>query len=94
LWLDQNKIQIIVGDLFDFNPNLEIIFLASNKIIFIDSEAFGGLKKLRFLHLEFNPCTSDGSHSFNDHEKAQQVIEDVKKSCEDPNRKKKSFDKK
>lgn len=53
--LDSNDIQVIETGLFDFNPNLVIIWLSS-KILHIDAGVFTNLKKLAYLYLGNNLC--------------------------------------
>lgn len=58
LWLGSNDIEVIEVDLFDFNPNLEWIFLENNKIKNVESGAFNKLQKLNNLNFDKNPCHS------------------------------------
>ncbi|KAG5667825.1 hypothetical protein PVAND_015794 [Polypedilum vanderplanki] len=56
LYLNSNAIEFIVGPLFKFNLELEIIDLSYNKISLYDYRTFEQLPKLRFLDLRENIC--------------------------------------
>jgi Leucine-rich repeat (LRR) protein len=79
LWLDNNELQEIKGDLFEFNPNLENMSFTSNKIVHIDSGAFDGLVKRDYLNLSKNPCTE-----FMENKNFLEIIREVEKSCKNP----------
>jgi len=59
LW--NNKIEILEKNLFEFNPNLDYIFLESNKISHIDPNVFDKLLKLNDLWLRSNTCINMGT---------------------------------
>lgn len=58
LWLGSNDIEIIKDDLFQYNPNIEWIYLEYNKIKNVESGAFENLQKLHNLNFINNPCHS------------------------------------
>lgn len=83
LWLWENEIQVIHGDLLEFNRNLVWIELQRNKIIRIDSGAFDNQPKLKYLYLGNNECTFDDDDyvAYNDREKVLQVIQKTEETC-------------
>lgn len=58
LWIGANNIEVIVSDLFEFTPNLELVQISSLKIKYVGSGAFDNLKKLTILNAGANPCHS------------------------------------
>jgi hypothetical protein len=81
LWLGYNKIRVIEGDLFEFNPNLEEIDLSDNYIVHIESGAFNGLEKL-LIWLESNPCTTGrDDYTESDRQQVLEIISEVENSC-------------
>jgi hypothetical protein len=78
LWLDWNEIEVIEGNLFEFNPNLEHISLYKNKMVHIGSGAFDRLEKLRELNLKGNPCTRRLPDYYTI---PSRIIREVEKSC-------------
>jgi hypothetical protein len=83
LKLGYNELKVIEGDLFVFTPNLIWLDLKNNKIVHIDSGAFGGLENLGFLFLDDNPCTLTMQTTDAD---PKPVAREVEKSCKDLNR--------
>lgn len=83
--LQNNKIEVINGDLFDGTPNVEKITLNNNKIGFIESGSFGNLTKLRELSVANNPCTGGNDYAWNSRENVDKLIEKVLESCKDEN---------
>lgn len=79
LFLYVNLIEVIEGDLFEFNPNLENIQMDRNKIARIGLGAFDGLNKLHSIDLGPNPCVpadkNDGT--VKDRTNALQLIQNV-----------------
>jgi hypothetical protein len=78
-----NDFEYVEGDLFDFNPNLELIILYDNKIKHFDYETFTGLQKLKTLELHSNPCTVWADHVSQDRSKVLQLILDINAKCKD-----------
>jgi len=78
LWLYGNNLEILEENLFEFNPNLELIELGSNKIAHIDPKVFDNLIKLKSLNLVSNKCIDMFAH---DPIKFQNVIRTVQLQC-------------
>jgi Leucine-rich repeat (LRR) protein len=80
LELFHNEIETLEEGLFDFNTELEMIWLSSNKIFHIDPEIFNHLiGKLRYLSLDANECISD--FATNDTKKVAEIVENISKKC-------------
>lgn len=78
LWLWGNDLEVIESDLFQANPQLELIDLGTNKIWFIAENSFKNLKALEKVKLNANLCI-DG-----DYENTQalgSLNSDVKEKC-------------
>jgi hypothetical protein len=54
LFLNENKIKSLPGDLFHYSPQLEVISFKNNRIKFIDSDIFAPLRRLRYFDLSGN----------------------------------------
>lgn len=54
LFMMNNQIVCLPGNLFDYMPNLEIVSFKGNKIKFIDEEIINSLKKLKYFDLTGN----------------------------------------
>jgi len=76
--LEKNEIEILEDGIFDNNPDLAIIDLDSNKLVHIDNNAFKGLKNLKFLGLNLNPCIINSRNSTSS---IQEVISTVGYHC-------------
>jgi len=61
LYLFGNNLEILEENLFEFNPNLEIISLRYNKISHIDPNVFNKLTKLHSLNFESNKCVTSSA---------------------------------
>lgn len=57
LFLYFNKIVAIDGDLFRYNRKLQWIDFSGNKIEHVGKDLFTGLKDLKVVYFESNPCT-------------------------------------
>ncbi|KAL7014518.1 hypothetical protein ACKWTF_015981 [Chironomus riparius] len=77
--LSGNKIEIIQDDLFDFNPDLEVIVFENMKLIHIGATTFDSLTKLSTFYLSGNPCTNESS--LKDRTATLKVISSLKSSC-------------
>ncbi|XP_070505224.1 paramyosin-like [Chironomus tepperi] len=58
LFLYGSSLEILEANLFKFNPNLDYIYLKSNKISHIDPNVFDKLTKLKDMNLDANTCIS------------------------------------
>ena len=77
-----NDIEIIENDLFDYNPNIELVSFWNNKILIIGSNVFDNLPKLNWLYLDSNRCInmrSEGVTSL-----TKYIIRHAKDKCKDP----------
>lgn len=54
--LDHNNIQVLEKGLFDYNPDLKLIWIGNNKISHINSNLFNNLYSLTSLKLYSNDC--------------------------------------
>lgn len=82
LELYHNDIEILESGLFDFNPDLEMIWLSSNKIFHIEPEIFNHLiGKLRYFSLDQNECISGFVE--NNTNQVVELIKNVTKNCVD-----------
>lgn len=59
LWLWDNNLKSIDGNLFEFNPNLQKIDLDKNQINYVGHFALSRLKKLNEIYFQFNDCHSE-----------------------------------
>jgi uncharacterized protein (UPF0305 family) len=78
LW--QNNIKTLEKDLFKYNPELEAVYVFSNKITSFYPTVFDRLEKLTGLHLHGNECVTDGRVDAN-RQDVLALIEKVKKQC-------------
>lgn len=79
LWLGDNTIQLLRADLFNNNPNMEIINFWNNNLKHIDEGTFGGLSKLRQLELHGNnPCICEKAYSRSD---VKALITEAERKC-------------
>lgn len=77
-----NQIEILEEGLFDFNQELELVYLNDNKISNIHPNVFDHLTKLATLWLSANKCTVLNS-SYNISQ-TQQNIKQIKNTCPKP----------
>lgn len=83
LELFHNEIEVLENGLFDFNPELEMIWLSSNKIFHVDPEIFDKLiGKLSYFSLDTNECISE--HAINDTKLVEEILKNVTKLCVNP----------
>lgn len=76
LELGRNELQVIEKDLFQFNPKLEAIYLANNRISHIDSNVFDNfVDQLSSLRLNGNICGFEDA--FNNKAMANEIIRKV-----------------
>ncbi|KAG5668989.1 hypothetical protein PVAND_016892 [Polypedilum vanderplanki] len=81
LELFENDIEVLEDDLFKFNPNLEMIWLSSNKIFHVSPTAFAAIKNLRYISFDSNPCASQ--YVQNNATAAKIIVENAIKNCVD-----------
>jgi len=58
--LEGNELEVIEEGLFEFNPSLQYVSFARNKILHIDENVFKKLSSLSYLNLVSNVCVNDG----------------------------------
>jgi hypothetical protein len=63
LTLSSNDIVKISGDLFKFNPNIQGIIFANNKLKEVGKNLIAGLNQLRFADFQSNPCINGYAES-------------------------------
>lgn len=78
--LHDNDIEVIENGLFDYNLNLEIVWLNKNKLIHIGMNVFDDLNKLTYLNLEDCNCIS--MHAKNNTIEVKQIIKISKEKCQ------------
>jgi hypothetical protein len=78
-----NALEILETDLFQFNPNLEVIILYSNNLHHIDSHVFDNfMNKLSTFYMDYNFCVLDDAS--NDKKEANKIIKTIQTGfCED-----------
>ncbi|KAL7012422.1 hypothetical protein ACKWTF_014840 [Chironomus riparius] len=81
LGLSENDIEFLEDGLFAFNPELEFVSFASNKIIHIGSQVFDNLNKLTWLRLRWNTCINMAANIIQT--SAKEVISQAKSKCLD-----------
>jgi hypothetical protein len=79
LRLSFNEIEYLEENLFEFNENLAIIYLYSNKITSIGLNVFDGLDSLKYLDLDDNKCIS--KNVYNNRSEVLNLIREVKTNC-------------
>jgi len=77
--LISSNLEIIEENLFEFNPDLEQIYLQSNKITHIDPNVFDNLIKVKTLNLLENTCIN--TQAYNNPTGVQNVIKTAKAQC-------------
>lgn len=63
IYLDNNELESIEGDIFAFNPNIRFINLESNKIKSVANNVFDPLARLQQLNFSRNICYSGKAES-------------------------------
>lgn len=76
--LFSNHIEVIEENLFEFNKNLEVIWLSDNKILKIHPNVFDNLLKLSHLYLNENLCIAMSELNRTE---VLKLIREVKSSC-------------
>ena len=79
IFLYENKIEFIEAELFNFNPNLEVVGFQETEIIHIDPNVFDHLIKLRYFWFSDGSCV--GEDVEDSREQVQEVIKIVKSNC-------------
>jgi len=79
LYLWNSNLEIIEENLFEFNPNLESIFLPYNRISHINPNVFDNLFKLKYLYLGSNTCINMKAE--NNSAAVQNVIKTAQAQC-------------
>jgi len=79
LYLYSSDLEVIEENLFEFNPNLEYIYLIRNKITHIDPTVFNNLTKLKTLFLNSNTCINKAAS--NNPTEVQNIIKTAKAQC-------------
>ena len=77
--LTDNDIEIIEEGLFNYNPDLAVIWISSNKIHQIHSNVFDNLNKLIHLYLDDNNCIDMNAE--NDSSAVREVIKIIQQNC-------------
>ena len=77
----ESEIRFIEDGTFDFNPNLEVIWLTGNKIFHFDLNVFKNLIKISYLGLKSNVCMN--TEASGNLVEAKALIESVKVKCFD-----------
>ena len=78
--LDENNIEALDDDLFEFNTELKLIWLSKNKIKSIGEPCFSELTKLSDLDLLDNTCTNERVKDA----QVNQAISKIKQQCFKP----------
>ncbi|KAL7012464.1 hypothetical protein ACKWTF_014863 [Chironomus riparius] len=79
LSLYNNEIEFLEDGLFAYNPELEYVGFAFNKIIHIGSQVFDNLNKLTWLRLLGNKCIN--MDAVNNQTTVKEVISQAKSKC-------------
>ncbi|CAG9811101.1 unnamed protein product [Chironomus riparius] len=79
LYLDSNDLEVLEENLFEFNTNLEVININSNKIKFVDVSVFRNLFKLNYLWFDYNNCYSNKVS--NDFRGVRKMINEINENC-------------
>jgi hypothetical protein len=88
LCLAGNDIKTLEEDLFEFNPNLNLVMFYTCKITHIDPNVFDHLDKMTYLLLESNPCITIEAR--NDRSKVLEIVKKIQnRQCINPSIKKK-----
>ena len=79
LYLYSKNIEILEENLFEFNPNLELVHINTNIITHIDPKVFDRLIKLKYLYLQLNTCINMAA--INNPTDLQSIIKIAKLNC-------------
>lgn len=79
LELNSNKIQSLEDGIFDFNPDLEVVWFSGNEISHVGENVFKNLNKLSWIGFGNNKCIDMESRG--DLTKVGKVIEALKIKC-------------
>lgn len=79
--LQGNEIKSLKKNLFDSNPELEVIFLCHNKISSVDPEVFSNLNYLKVLSLLNNTCINKKIVNLSDTEDVRNRAKKAAESC-------------
>ncbi|KAL7012093.1 hypothetical protein ACKWTF_014625 [Chironomus riparius] len=79
IYLHYNPLEVLEEGLFDFNPDLEFIYIWNNKIVHIATNVFDHLSKLRYLYLQEKTCIDKIAE--NSISEVKNVIQAVKSQC-------------
>lgn len=79
--ISNSDLWFIEDGTFDFNPNLEAIWLPNNKIFHFDANVFKNLHKISWLGLSSNSCGNKNIQGSLDNAKA--LIDSIKANCFD-----------
>lgn len=85
LWLYNTEIEVVESDLFEYNQNLIFIDFEKNLIKLVGDDAFNGLRALKNLRLNNNPCTTGKDFVTNNSFEVLRLITNVKRKCKDLN---------
>ncbi|CAH1735243.1 unnamed protein product [Chironomus riparius] len=83
LSLFRNQIEILEDGLFDNNPDMQVLWYESNKIIHVGKSVFNNMNNLTYLVFDSNLCINAGAH--NSHTDVQILVESLKTKCIDAN---------
>lgn len=81
--LDHNNIQVLEEGLFDYNPNLKLIWIGNIKISHINSNLFNNLYSLTSLKLYSNVCIN--MNAFENRDGVQSIIKNSQNNCQNQN---------
>lgn len=77
--MEDNNIEVIDSDLFDFTPNIERIDFDNNKIKLVGKRAFSKLKNLSKLFFSNNQCFSGNAR---DKLEVFEIIAEIDNNCD------------
>ena len=82
LSLEDNDIEIVEDDLFEFNEKLEVLWLSKNKIMIVGSKVFTNLNNLISLYITSNPCIN--MEIYHNSTGVKKIVEYATENCDDP----------
>jgi len=83
LEIQNTDIQILEDDLFTNHPNIQVVWLLSNKIFHVGKNVFNNMNDITWLGFESNPCIS--INALNNSTAAKLIIDSLKTKCFDVN---------
>jgi len=83
LEIQNTDIEIIEDDLFTNHPNIQVVWLLSNKIFHVGKNVFNNMNDITWLGFESNPCIS--MNALNNSTAAKLIIDSLKTKCFDVN---------